>query len=69
MIDYDKVTPLAQFMIEMIAKYPENREADGVRWDYVHDDVMMDYPGEFDDELFEEAVDLILEAAYKPTLH
>jgi len=69
MIDYDKVTPLATFMIEAIATRPENRGFDGVNWDFVTSDVYFDYKGEFTDEMIEQAIDLIYEAANKPILH
>ena len=69
MIDYAKVTPLAEFIIKAIAENPENRTADGVNWNFVSADVYMDYKGDFDDEMIDDAIDLILEAANQPTVH
>jgi len=69
MIDYAKVTPLAEFIIKAIAENPENRTADGVNWNFVFADVYMDYKGDFDDEMIDDAIDLILEAANQPTIH
>ena len=78
MIDYKKVGALAEFMVKVIASYPSLRyENEGeVRWDYVYDHCVMQYPYEFDVEMFEEAVNLILEAAMRvdadeetPTIH
>ena len=69
MIDYAKVTPLAEFIIKAIAENPENRTADGVNWNFVSADVYMDYKGDFDDEMIDDAIDLILEAANQPTIH
>lgn len=63
MIDYDKLTSLAKFMIEAIATRPENRDSDGVNWNFVSSDVYIDYEGEFNDEMIEQAIDLIYEAA------
>ena len=75
MIDYNKVSPLAQFMIKSIATNPENRNEDGtVDWNFVSSDVYLEYNGDFDDEMIDDAIDLILEAAAsevenKPTIH
>lgn len=72
MIDYTTVGNLACFMIKCIAENPENRTEDGVNWDFVSSDVYLSYDGEFDDEMIEQAIDLIYEAAEKgegPTLH
>ena len=62
MIDYAKVTPLAEFIVKAIAENPENRTADGVNWNFVSADVHMDYKGEFDDGMIDDAIDLIYEA-------
>jgi hypothetical protein len=72
MKNYEQIGELAKFMIEAIALNPENRDENGVNWDFVSSDVYLDYAGEFNDEMIEDAIDLILEAAEmekKPTIH
>jgi hypothetical protein len=69
MTNYEQLTELACFMIEQIATRPENRDENGVNWNFVSADVHIDYTGVFDDDMIEEAIDLIYEAAEKPLLH
>ena len=69
MTNYAELTELACFMIKAIAENPENKTPDGVNWDFVSADVYMDYTGVFNDDMIEEAIDLIYEAAEKPLLH
>jgi hypothetical protein len=68
--DLKEVSALAEFMVKAAAR-PENRATDGrVSWDFVSADVYLDYEGDFDEEMIEEAIDLILEAAEElPTIH
>ena len=71
-MNYEALGELAKFMIEAIAKNPENIGEDGVNWDFVSSDVYLDYEGEFNDEMINDAIDLIYEAAEQensPTLH
>ena len=63
MKNYDAIAKLAKFMIEEIAKREENIDENGVNWDFVSADVYFDYKGEFDNEMIEDAIDLIYEAA------
>lgn len=69
MKNYVEIAELAKFMIKEIANRPENRNENGVNWDFVSADVYMDYEGRFDDEMIEDAIDLIYEAVNKPVLH
>jgi hypothetical protein len=71
MKDYEALGELAKFMVEAIAMNPENRNENGVNWDFVSSDVYLDYAGEFNDEMIEDAIDLIIEAAEteKVTIH
>ena len=73
MKDYIQIGELAKFMIEAVALNPENRNEDGsVNWDFVSSDVYLDYQGEFNDEMINDAIDLIYEAAEQenaPTIH
>ena len=71
MKDYEALGELAKFMVEAIATNPENIGVDGVNWDFVSSDVYLDYAGEFNDEMINDAIDLIIEAAEteKVTIH
>ena len=63
MKDYIQIGELAKFMIEAVALNPENRNEDGsVNWDFVSSDVYLDYQGEFNDEMINDAIDLIGQA-------
>lgn len=70
MKNYEQIGELAKFMIGAIASDPNNIGEDGVNWDFVSSDVYLDYDGAFDDEMIEDAINLILEAAEKKvTIH
>lgn len=72
MKNYEAIGELAKFMVEAIATNPENRDENGVNWDFVSSDVYLDYAGEFNDEMINDAIDLIYEAAEeenRPTIH
>lgn len=69
MKNFDEIGNLACFMIEAIANCPENRDENGVNWNYVSADVYFDYKGNFDNDMINDAIDLIYEAANLPVLH
>jgi hypothetical protein len=59
-----EISDLAQFMVEQIAKRPENIENNEVVWDYVADDVRIEFGTKYDDDDINYAIGMIIEAAY-----
>lgn len=60
-----ELTDLAKFMIEQIATRPENTESGEVNWDYVADDVRIEFGSKFTDDDINYAIGMIVEASFK----
>jgi hypothetical protein len=60
----NEIKELAEFMIEQIALRPENTENGEVVWDFVADDVRIQFGSKYDDDDINYAIGMIIEAAY-----
>lgn len=59
-----EITELAQFMIEQIAVRPENTEDGEVNWQFVAEDVQIEFGDKYSEDDINFAIGMIIEAAY-----
>lgn len=55
---------LAEFMIEQIATRPENTEGGEVNWDFVAEDIQIEFGDKYSEDDINYAIGMIIEAAY-----